>query len=478
MVFSSMTFLFIFLPVLFGLYFIIKNIHWRNGILLVASLLFYAWGEPVWIVAMLISTMINYLCALSFSAVKAKWLRTTLLAIGVVASVAFLAYFKYAAFFVNSFTSLFGITLSLPVLELPIGISFYTFQVLTYTVDVYRGESKLQKNPFLLLLYVCCFPQLIAGPIVQYSDVEVMLAERNHTREDFTAGMHRFIVGLGKKVLLANICGQALEQTILATSDEKMSLLGSWCSIALFALQIYFDFSAYSDMAIGLGRCLGFTYKENFNYPYISHSISEFWRRWHISLGAFFRDYVYIPLGGNRVSKKRLVFNLMVVWSLTGLWHGASWNFVAWGMYYGILIVCERLVWGKLLSKLPSFVQIIYSIVLVLVGWVFFYYENIADCGEHLLAMIGLNISDGGLSWAALTDASVLYTLKEYAYYLPLAVLACLPVLPACKKVFARGERLEVTGNVIASVFSCAILIMSIIMLISSSYNPFLYFRF
>ncbi len=478
MVFSSMTFLFLFLPILFVLYFISKNLHWRNAVLLIASLVFYAWGEPIWIIAMLIATGINYISTLAFSAVDAKWLKRIFLTIGIVASIAFLAYFKYAAFFVNSFTSLFGITLSLPVLKLPIGISFYTFQVLTYTVDVYRGKAQLQKNPFLLLLYVCCFPQLIAGPIVQYSDVEKMLTDRESTRDAFAMGMHRFVVGLGKKVLLANVCGQALEQTVLASSDEAMSAAGAWCSIILFALQIYFDFSAYSDMAIGLGQTMGFTYKENFNYPYISLSISEFWRRWHISLGAFFRDYVYIPLGGNRVSKGRLVFNLMVVWSLTGLWHGASWNFVAWGAYYGIIIVCERLLWGKLLEKLPKLIRLIYTLVLVLVGWVFFYYENIGHCGEHLLAMIGLNVTEGKLAAAALTDGTLVYVLKQYAYYLPVAVIACLPICPFIKKMLSKNKYLECIGNAAATVCLCGVLVLSVAMLISSSYNPFLYFRF
>ncbi len=478
MVFSSMTFLFLFLPILYILYFISRNINWKNGLLLVASLIFYAWGEPVWIIAMLIATGINYLCALAFCSTGRKGLRRLLLAVGVVASIAFLAYFKYAAFFVNSFTSLFGIELSLPVLELPIGISFYTFQVLTYTVDVYRGKAQLQKNPFLLLLYVCCFPQLIAGPIVQYSDVEQMLRCRTETREDFAAGMHRFVIGLGKKVLLANVCGEALTQTTLASADEAMSLAGAWCSIILFALQIYFDFSAYSDMAIGLGQTLGFTYKENFNYPYISLSISEFWRRWHISLGAFFRDYVYIPMGGNRVSRGRLVLNLLVVWALTGLWHGASWNFVAWGAYYGVLIVCERLFWGKALEKLPRVLRLLYTLVLVLVGWVFFYYEDISLCGEHLLAMVGVGVTESGLSMTALVDNALVYTLKQYAYYLPVAVIACLPVCPAIKRLLAKNKHLEAAGNILSTLAMCAILALSVAMLISSSYNPFLYFRF
>ena len=334
MTFSSLTFTTLFFPAVLILYFICIDLRWRNGVLLVASLIFYSWGEPIWVLAMIGSTAINYVAAMLIDRASSPGLRKTALVVGAAASLAVLFYFKYAAFLVNSVTSLFGVSFSIPVLELPIGISFYTFQVLTYTVDVYRDKSPVQRDPFKLMLYVSCFPQLIAGPIVQYSDVAVMLDERESTLEGFTEGMKRFAVGLSKKVLLANVCGLIIEELPSAAGASGMSVLGAWYISVLYSLQLYFDFSGYSDMAIGMGRIFGFTYKENFNYPYISKSASEFWHRWHISLGSFFRDYVYIPLGGNRRGRARTALNLAIVWALTGLWHGASWNFVIWGAHY------------------------------------------------------------------------------------------------------------------------------------------------
>ena len=317
MTFSSLTFTTLFFPAVLILYFICTDLRWRNGVLLVASLIFYSWGEPIWVLAMIGSTAINYVAAMLIGRASSPGLRKTALVVGAAASLAVLFYFKYTAFLVNSVTSLFGVSFSIPVLELPIGISFYTFQVLTYTVDVYRDKSPVQRDPFKLMLYVSCFPQLIAGPIVQYSDVAVMLDERESTPEGFTEGMKRFAVGLSKKVLLANVCGLIIEELPSAAGAGGMSVLGAWYISVLYSLQLYFDFSGYSDMAIGMGRIFGFTYKENFNYPYISKSASEFWHRWHISLGSFFRDYVYIPLGGNRRGRARTALNLAIVWALT-----------------------------------------------------------------------------------------------------------------------------------------------------------------
>ena len=478
MVFSSFTFLLLFLPVVLLLNAVSTNIKWRNAVLLVASLIFYGWGEPVYILCMLLSTFVNYIAAIAFTKTKNKLLKKVYLTIGVIMSVAFLFYFKYAAFLFNSIAPIFSSAAVLPVLELPIGISFYTFQILTYTVDVYRGKAKLQKNFFDLLLYVSCFPQLIAGPIVQYSDVESMIEDRSATTDDIAAGLKRFVVGLAKKILLANVCGSALEQLNLANGDAEMSICGAWFAAVLYGLQLYYDFSAYSDMAIGIGRVLGFTYKENFNYPYISKSISEFWRRWHISLGAFFRDYVYIPLGGNRVGKVRLVINLLIVWSLTGFWHGASWNFLAWGAYYGVIIILERLVFSNFLKKAPAVILHIYSIVLILAGWVLFYYIDIADCFTHLLAMVGLQISEGAVSLVPFIDDATIYTAKQYALFYPVVVFCALPILPWIKAKIEKSSILSKLCDVGTTVALTALLALSVITLVGQTYNPFIYFRF
>ena len=333
MVFSSLSFLLYFFPIVLLLYFIRKDIKWKNGVLLMASLFFYAWGEPIWITAMLVSTAVNYFAARMIAKNRKRpKARRMWMILGVSISAVFLFVFKYAAFIVNSTLGLISPALRIPVLDLPIGISFYTFQVITYTVDVYRKKQKVQKSFPRLLLYVCCFPQLIAGPIVQYNDIASQLTNRTTTPDGFSQGFERFIIGLGKKVIFANICGAALTKMSLAGGGAALSVAGAWYAAFLYTLQIYFDFSGYSDMAIGMGRVFGFQYLENFDYPYISKGVSEFWRRWHMSLGKFFREYVYIPLGGNRCSRARQMFNLLVVWTLTGLWHGADVNFVLWGL--------------------------------------------------------------------------------------------------------------------------------------------------
>ena len=478
MVFSSLTFLLLFLPVLLGLYFLGRSWRWRNGVLIAASLFFYGWGEPVWILAMLFSTAVNYLCAKKLDGVSAPKRRKLWLALGVVMSVAFLFYFKYAAFFANTAAAVLGLPGRRSAPRLPIGISFYTFQILTYTVDVYRKKAPVQRSFWRLLLYVSCFPQLIAGPIVQYADVEPQLAERSVAPEDFTAGMRRFITGLAKKVLLANICGAALSETVQAGTGAELSVLGAWLGAFLYMLQIYFDFSAYSDMAIGLGRILGFTYKENFRWPYASRTVTEFWRRWHISLGSFFRDYVYIPLGGNRRGAGRTALNMAIVWALTGLWHGASWNFVVWGLYYGALLMLERFVFPKVLDRLPGGARWALTQLLVLAGWVIFYYEDLAAVGQHLLAMLGLAAGDGGLHAAALTDEAALRVLRRYTVYPLLAWILSLPAIPALRERLersTRGERLLHAGG---AVLSAGLLALSLIFLIGQSYNPFIYFRF
>ncbi len=471
MTFSSLTFTTLFFPAVLILYFICTDLRWRNGVLLVASLIFYSWGEPIWVLAMIGSTAINYVAAMLIDRASSPRLRKTALVVGAAASLAVLFYFKYAAFLVNSVTSLFGVSFSIPVLELPIGISFYTFQVLTYTVDVYRDKSPVQRDPFKLMLYVSCFPQLIAGPIVQYSDVAVMLDERESTPEGFTEGMKRFAVGLSKKVLLANVCGLIIEELPSAAGASGMSVLGAWYISVLYSLQLYFDFSGYSDMAIGMGRIFGFTYKENFNYPYISKSASEFWRRWHISLGSFFRDYVYIPLGGNRRGRARTALNLAIVWALTGLWHGASWNFVIWGLYYGVLIILEKLVLADFREKLPGAAQHIAALFLIVVGWTVFYYTDMGCLGKHLGAMFGIGA-------AGLSDPVTMAVIRKYTVLPLIAAIASLPILPRLKAWLGKHEKLEGAADIVSLVCLTALMLLSMIFIVGQSYNPFIYFRF
>ncbi|MBR3186368.1 MAG: MBOAT family protein [Oscillospiraceae bacterium] len=466
MVFSSLTFLLLFLPLLYALYFARTSVKWRNGVLLVMSLLFYGWGEPVWILAMILSTAVNFFCARAIVRREEGAARKLILALGVVASLSFLVYFKYSAFLANSVAALLSLSWRMDTPRLPIGISFYTFQILTYTVDVYRGKAPAQKSPLRLLLYISCFPQLIAGPIVQYGDVESQLGERSVTPDAFTEGMERFIKGLAKKVLLANVCGAALEELTLAGTGAPLSLLGAWLAAFLYTLQIYFDFSAYSDMAIGLGKTLGFTYKENFDFPYASHSVTEFWRRWHISLGSFFRDYVYIPLGGNRRGTARTVLNLLVVWGLTGLWHGAAWNFVLWGLYFGVLLILERFVFKTILEKTPGAIRWLLTFVIAVIGWVIFYYTDLPALGQHLCALFGVGIS-------GLSDAAAAAVVRKYTVYPLVAWLLSLPVVPAVAAKLPRRLR-----SALALVFSVVLLGASLLFLVGQSYNPFIYFRF
>ena len=467
MVFSSLTFLFCFLPALYLLLFLLPHPRWRNGVLVVASLLFYGWGEPVWVLAMLFSTAVNYVCALLLESTENRNLRKLYLTLGVIASVCFLCYFKYSAFFLRTVAAIFHRSWTVADRRLPIGISFYTFQILTYTVDVYRGKAPVLRNPFRLLLYISCFPQLIAGPIVQYGDVAPQLAERRITPDGFAEGMERFAVGLAKKVLLANICGAALEELPLAGSAASLSVAGAWLAVFLYTLQLYFDFSAYSDMAIGLGRTLGFTYKENFDHPYASLSVTEFWRRWHISLGSFFRDYVYIPLGGNRRGKLRTAFNMLAVWSLTGLWHGASWNFVVWGLYHCLLLVLERFVLRRLLERVPRILRWALTFALVMVGWAIFYYTDFPAMLQQLRALVGVGVSGA-------VDAGTLAVLRKYTLFPLLAFLLSLPVIPALERVLSGRRLFRVLRPLCVTLLFAA----SVLFLIGQSYNPFIYFRF
>ncbi len=464
MVFSSLSFLFLFLPVLYLLYFIIPDWRWRNGVLVAMSLLFYGWGEPVWILAMLFSTLVNFYCARALTHTASHHRRRRMLTLGVLASVSFLAYFKYSAFFVNTVAALIGVTWRMTAPRLPIGISFYTFQVLTYTVDVYRRKARPLDSPLELLLYVSCFPQLIAGPIVQYADIEPELRQRTVLPDDFTAGFQRFVKGLAKKILLANLCGQALEE--LALGQAGWTVAGAWMGAFLYGLQLYFDFSAYSDMAIGLGRTLGFHYKENFDFPFASQTVGEFWRRWHMSLGAFFRDYVYIPLGGSRAGTARTIVNTLIVWLLTGLWHGASWNFVLWGLYFGLILLLERFVLKNALLTAPKLLQYVWTSLLVLISWVIFYEVDMTQLVRHLGALVGLGVT----GWIDTTAFSVLRTWTVFPL---LAWLLSLPTVPAIRKRLP-----EKFNEALSLVLTPALLLVSVVFLIGQSYNPFIYFRF
>ena len=463
MVFSSMTFVPLFLPLVLVLYFALRSPRARNGILLVFSLLFYAWGEPKWIFVMLLTVTVNYFCGLMIDRGKNSAARTLCMIAGVALSLGFLFYFKYFGFFSDVVSALLGVENTFQKPVLPIGISFYTFQVLTYTVDVYRRKVDVQKSYGKLLLYVSFFPQLIAGPIVNYTDIAASLDERKVSGEDIYQGFLRFFIGFAKKVLLANTCGVVVDKLVGA---EAMSVAGSWLMAVSYALQIYFDFSGYSDMAIGMGRMFGFRFFENFNYPYISKSVTEFWRRWHISLGTFFRDYVYIPLGGNRVSLWKNIRNILIVWLLTGFWHGASWNFMAWGVYYGLLLLAEKFLLRRIKEKLPGIVNVAITLLLVLVGWVLFYYESLADGIHHLGIMFGF-------ADAELTDATVIYYFKHYLVFLVAAALACVPWKSA-----VRLPGTEKLSPLIKPLVITVLFLLAMCMIVTQSYNPFLYFRF
>ena len=461
MVFSSLLFLFLFLPAVLTLYYCSPR-RIRNLILFVTSLFFYAWGEPVYIVIMLVSTLTDYFFGLlldkpSLSAAKRKGV----VALSVVVNLTLLSYFKYADFLIGNINALFGTDIPLTDLPLPIGISFYTFQSMSYIIDVYRGTAKAQRNWIDFGAYVSLFPQLVAGPIVKYSTIAEQLNHRTESIELFAEGIRRFTIGLAKKVLLANNIG-LLWATISSSNPESLPMLTAWLGIIAFAFQIYFDFSGYSDMAIGLGLMFGFRFNENFNKPYTSQSITEFWRRWHISLGSWFREYVYIPLGGNRHGLLKQARNILIVWLLTGFWHGASWNFILWGLYFGVILMIEKW-WGlKLLAALPRWVRHVYAIILILVGWVLFAFETPALIVSYLSAMAGFN--DQPL-WNAETG----YFFYTNAVLLVVLVIASLP-----KKQWTRTNEL----SLFHLVWYGFLFFLAVAYLVDATFNPFLYFRF
>lgn len=486
MVFSSLTFLTCFFPIVLALYFVKGSIRWRNGVLLAASLVFYAWGEPIWIVAMLASTLVNWVCAGMISVCRGNAAKRGWMIAGVGFAGALLFVFKYTAFFANSFLSLFGAEARVAGLKLPIGISFYTFQIISYTVDVYRGETPAQRSFARLLLYVSCFPQLIAGPIVQYSDVAKQIGSRKTTAKDFTRGMQRFVVGLGKKVIFANICGLILRDLPLADAGA-MSFGGAWYAGFVYMLQVYFDFSGYSDMAIGIGRILGFTYKENFDYPFIAKDVSEYWHRWHISLSTWFRDYLLYPIlrsrGMRRLSMKkserhgRMYYRNLAtmiattcVWAFTGLWHGASWNFIVWGLYFCVLQLLEKFALGKVREKLPAIARWAINLILIVVSFVIFYYTDMGLVTRHISAMLGVGS-------AGFIDARSRLVIRTYSFFPLLAFVCSMPIAPMLNRL-GRGLLGSKAFEIVKSVALSACIALAVLFLVGQSYNPFIYFQF
>lgn len=460
MVFSSLTFLCVFLPAVLLLYYLSKNITYKNAVLAVSSLVFYAWGEPSFLILLIAASFINYVLAIVVDKYYGLWQAKLVLGMAVTFDIAMIGVFKYASFLTESANFVFHSSLPVPEIGLPLGISFYTFQILSYVIDVYRNETRVQKSYLKFLTFVSMFPQLIAGPIVRYSQVEKSLSKRSVRAVDFADGSRQFVIGLSKKVFLANYSGEAKE--LLLSASTHATAGSAWLGIIFYSFQLYFDFSGYSDMAIGMGRMLGFHFPENFNYPYISRSVTEFWRRWHMTLSGFFRDYVYIPLGGN---KKWWARNLLIVWALTGLWHGASWNFVIWGLYYGVLLLIEKLFF-KWWSKIPV-ISNITTMLVVVIGWGIFYFT---DYGE-LKTFFGYLVGHGCGAY----DITTISTLCSNAWLLAVCIIASTP-LP--KTLFEYIISIKYIGVVIECVIIAALFIGCVASLTGATANPFLYFRF
>lgn len=475
MVFSSLIFLFLFLPITLVFYYI-SRIKTRNFILLLASLIFYAWGEPVYVFFMLFSTVVDYIHGLKVERLielgeRQKALRVVISS--AIINLFVLCFFKYSDFLIENINTIFNLDIGLLNLPLPIGISFYTFQTMSYTIDIYRGDAKAQKSILDFGAYVALFPQLVAGPIVRYQTIATQINKREHSIEKFADGVNRFVCGLAKKVILSNQLA-VIADGVFSSNLSNGSILEAWLGIICYTLQIYFDFGGYSDMAIGLGKMFGFDFLENFNYPYISQTVSEFWRRWHISLGSWFRDYVYIPLGGSRVSKLKMYRNLFIVWFLTGMWHGASWTFIIWGIYFGVFITLEKTFLEKVLYKIPRVFRHIYLLLIVVIGWVFFRAENITQAFEFLKVMFGVSSKTLGSS------ACTVY-LIDYWYILLASIILSTPIVKVLKKLILKFNKRALDNDIaylMHGLSLCIYMFVVMIMLCSSSYNPFLYFRF
>ena len=462
MLFSSIPFLYCFAPLALGVYFLLPSLKGKNGVLLISSLVFYGWGEPKLVLLMMFTIGLFFACGLFLERAKTRKEQKGWLLLAVAASLSLLGLFKYADFFIGSIHSVTGLSLPFLRLALPVGISFYTFQCLSYVIDVYRGNVPAQKDLIAFGAYVTMFPQLIAGPIVRYADIARQLEHRDHTLTRAREGLRRFLVGLGKKVLLADRF--ALLASLYRDSGEK-SVLFCWLYALAFLLNIYFDFSGYSDMAIGLGKLLGFDFLENFNYPYLSKSITEFWRRWHMSLGSWFRDYVYIPMGGNRVSRGRWIFNLLTVWMLTGLWHGAAWNFVLWGLFFAVLLLLEK--WVPALRKLPDSLRHLYVLLAVCFSFVLFNGESLGQVAADISGMLGL----GGLP---LVSTPAVYYLKSYGLLFAAGFVGATPLV----RDLARRVETTRAGVLLEPVLMAALLLVCTAYLVDGSFSPFLYFRF
>lgn len=471
MVFANLFFLYIFLPVNLILYYATRSYAVRNFVLVAMSFLFYAWGEPVWVLLLLASGFMVWLCSLLVERFAGTRRGKAALILAVTISLSLLGIFKYSGFLIENINAVLPLSLPVPQFSLPIGISFYTFQMISYIVDVYRGDVKAQPSFLRFIMYVSMYFQLVAGPIVRYSDVAWEIDHRTANAIDISHGITRFCIGLLKKVAVANVAGSLLVQ-YMDGDLTKVTVLGSWFGAVLFMLQIYYDFSGYSDMAIGLGLMFGFHFVENFNYPYIAKTATEFWRRWHISLSSFLRDYLYIPLGGNRSHAWR---NLFVVWFATGLWHGASWNFILWGLFFGVLIALERLGLRNLLEKLPGFISHFYLLFVVLISWVIFYFTDLSRAAQYLGIMFGL-------SGQPLANSQTLLALEGNLFWLILAVVFCLPLARIASQQITAAAAVsrprQIILGILVPVMNLGILLICTAMLSGQSYNPFLYYRF
>lgn len=466
MVFSSIPFIFFFLPIFLIIYYLVP-FKLKNIILLIFSLIFYAWGEPIYILLMIFSSLVDYINGLLLKKTIDKRKRTLILIESIIINLGLLSFFKYSNFLIENINNLLNVNISLLNLPLPIGISFFTFQTMSYTIDVYRNEVKTEKNFLNFMTYVSMFPQLIAGPIVRYETIHKELNKREISLNNFSNGFIRFLEGLFKKVIIANTLGALFLE--ISTNFEIYSSFTLFLGLLAFSFQIFFDFSGYSDMAIGMGKMLGFNYLENFNYPYISKSITEFWRRWHISLSSFFRDYIYIPLGGSRCSKLKNIRNILIVWILTGFWHGASWNYLLWGLYFGIILLLEKFVLKNFLEKLPNTLKHIYSIILILIGWLIFAFEDINILQSFTSKLIGIN--------TPLISNDAIFFIKNYLIIFIIAIIFSTPISKLIKEKIEKSKN---KGIYYALMFISYLLlfIITISFLVSDTYNPFLYFRF
>ncbi|MBO5141561.1 MAG: MBOAT family protein [Clostridia bacterium] len=467
MLFSSVEFLYYFLPIVIALYFIVPN-KFKNLILLLSSLFFYFWGEPIYTLIMVVMALSGYIHGLLIDKFRGTKKSKVALVSSLVVGLGALGFFKYSNFFIDNINNIFDSAMSTLALALPIGISFYTFQILSYTIDLYRGRYEVQKNFIDFFTYVALFPQLIAGPIVRYSDVDKELKTRTHSFEKVAYGINRFIVGLSKKILVGDVLAEFCD---IVKNTENMSVLFMWAYVIAYAIHIYFDFSGYSDMAIGLGRIFGFNFPENFNYPYVSKSITEFWRRWHMTLGSWFRDYVYIPLGGNRVSKLKWIRNIFVVWFLTGFWHGAGWNFIVWGLMFGVLLLIEKLFLFKFLEKIPKIFSRLYVIFFILISWVIFDAASLTEA----IGRIGTLFGAGGVP---LISADALYYIRSYIGVFILGLIGCTPLIKNLVLKLKSKEKSNKIVNILEPIVQVSLLVLVTAYLIDGSFSAFIYFRF